>query len=1272
MKKIGRNSQCPCGSGRKYKHCCWKKGIAFKEQAGQNREQERFSINKYFSNYHTLDLLSTLAALSLDPRNHGKNLRLDYLVLEALASNKGEDTFVKSPELKEILDTYYPSYVMEDPPENMFTENVISSFGNNTVYGGNFEQGVFTLNKLVRVTNYFRDSLTEDFKKLVAPLYQLLLFISDMIAHRVGHTRNMAGNYESRSSINFPENIEEFKNALWFDWSWLNKYCKDFKIDISLIEHFQISRDDVLKTTIDINSISSNPLLKKPLLRLSDGIIVVSPTNIVSALVHFTWSQAIQYGCINDVVDMFHKLVLDELIFYLTSIGFQRVPYEFPEEHGLPVKHAIFKFDEDKYALLMFNFDTGESYDLSTPCHLDPMQKRAEVIEYNNKLVTEIKRQYPSWRILQMDIYSSIGREYSLSGGFKQEEYGFMASAFQLLSLLKSENLDVMSLWYFERAREIYTRSVTIAPFVTFLDLYSFYRSSHSFYISDKAKPNYLAIAPGDGFEIIKKGVLREDPLVAYYKSDDFGHPVLVPVIKADEYIPRYACREKEMDHLEFFLPDFPLDIWIRSGKKRSELKPELLPTYWEFNETICYWLVQVKEELSDHLKPLGLGVLNITYDFDDTSFFEDLSLLGKKDPDVEKYFKLDITPTDIYIQIPKKIDTYISAPDNEGERILLTKLLVAFGEVLVRHNLPNTLTSDAISSIVETNAPSGLKKMLLLMHTGRDIAIDSRFLVKERYIQEPCRQIFMDLIVPGLGSKCPPVGSIEGKENKKALTKSIVLKVLLPKLKEVLTEYNSYEVLKSLMALNDSHLHQNALKKVRTPTRAHCFADREDVVKELANQAKIADETTLAIRCLIEHVSAEPSFGNKVVTAQVIDDLIALMSLIIYWGSTGDQINYDLFDIRLSVLPSERIGTSSHEIAEEFFSPFSIKMTKEYIEETMQDFPAKFTETATNKKTVPEGLDKSFEDQFGISIAKLGGIMRFFTLFGLQHEVPVASFPLRGLNQKIQDSFTDHISDQEVDAVLSLLALKNRGQVESVPEGFEPNDISPWRYNRRLSYLQRPLVIVDYGPDKENPKVYWTPRHVDLSWRFLNHLLITAKYKAPSKSKLAKTLGKMVQERGAELQDQAFSWFQDNSKGIVEAEVSIGPKGRLKHTKNLGDIDILVVDPSLKTLLSIECKRTERAKNSKEMIEELDKYLHPQDGYFKKHYRRHEWLEKNREKVSKEFGVDVSGFTLRSFFLTNEALAIQFLKKTELPMPVVSMFDLRNSTLSTIVEMIF
>jgi hypothetical protein len=30
-KKLSRNAPCPCGSGKKYKHCCWDKGFAWVE-----------------------------------------------------------------------------------------------------------------------------------------------------------------------------------------------------------------------------------------------------------------------------------------------------------------------------------------------------------------------------------------------------------------------------------------------------------------------------------------------------------------------------------------------------------------------------------------------------------------------------------------------------------------------------------------------------------------------------------------------------------------------------------------------------------------------------------------------------------------------------------------------------------------------------------------------------------------------------------------------------------------------------------------------------------------------------------------------------------------------------------------------------------------------------------------------------------------------------------------------------------------------------------------
>ena len=41
-KKISRNAPCPCGSGKKYKHCCYGKGV--ENDLGAGRQQPQYPI----------------------------------------------------------------------------------------------------------------------------------------------------------------------------------------------------------------------------------------------------------------------------------------------------------------------------------------------------------------------------------------------------------------------------------------------------------------------------------------------------------------------------------------------------------------------------------------------------------------------------------------------------------------------------------------------------------------------------------------------------------------------------------------------------------------------------------------------------------------------------------------------------------------------------------------------------------------------------------------------------------------------------------------------------------------------------------------------------------------------------------------------------------------------------------------------------------------------------------------------------------------------------
>ena len=61
MAKIGRNQPCPCGSGRKHKHCCWQRDGAAPEQKRQTE-----SSHGYYFAETDLDRLSNSVVSLID------------------------------------------------------------------------------------------------------------------------------------------------------------------------------------------------------------------------------------------------------------------------------------------------------------------------------------------------------------------------------------------------------------------------------------------------------------------------------------------------------------------------------------------------------------------------------------------------------------------------------------------------------------------------------------------------------------------------------------------------------------------------------------------------------------------------------------------------------------------------------------------------------------------------------------------------------------------------------------------------------------------------------------------------------------------------------------------------------------------------------------------------------------------------------------------------------------------------------------------------------
>lgn len=576
-------------------------------------------------------------------------------------------------------------------------------------------------------------------------------------------------------------------------------------------------------------------------------------------------------------------------------------------------------------------------------------------------------------------------------------------------------------------------------------------------------------------------------------------------------------------------------------------------------------------------------------------------------------------------------------------------------------NNLENILNKNVIEKIVDKRLPLGLKKILLFYSSNYSLALNSKNTNFDRLIQESRKQWYMDKLIPLLGERCPPEGEIKEQNEKEKLAKSIVF-VLLQELKKTLKNYSSKNILFELMKNYESLIHKQAISKFGTPARLHCFSEREDIVAEIQKKKNINDETTLALRCLIEHLSSEPSFGDKQINQQVIDDMIVIMSLIISWGGMGDIVKYNSFDISLYILPSLRIGTNSHEILEPFFQQFSNTTTKEYIEDTIGDFSSYYVENERQEgKTSNEGFNNAFANEIGIHFDKLGGIANLLSNIGLEQDTPIARLSIAEIIIEVKKSFDEPFTDEEIKAGIKFLSLWNRKDVAKVPEGFKNIDISPWRYNRKLSYLQRPLILSDSVDFNEDSIIYWTPRHLDKSWNHLNYLFVSGRYRANEKSELERQMSFFLKKRTAVIQEEVVKWFNEQTEFSIYEEIEISPDGKLKSLTNIGDCDVFAIDHQKKLIFSIECKRTESAKNSKQMVEQVKQYFDSKKGYFYKHIRRHNWLESNLDKVGQVFNFNPKNYTIVSFFVTYEILAIQFMENKPLPIPMISLFELKN-----------
>ncbi|UPZ35534.1 SEC-C domain-containing protein [Sphingobacterium sp. PCS056] len=1238
--KITRNDKCPCGSDKKYKKCCMDSSRTFSTSDAQQQ-------SPFFSECNSIDLLKSFAGLTLLAQNHGKNVRFEELSSICLRNFNDDKPNVSQAALTTFLNENYPSHYMEDPVTNLFTDLITFYGGDYIIFPGITEGGSYVPSKLLTAIYNWPDSGIPDWlKNNCMHAFLLILNLSDRIATRLRYGKYQFEEVEN-NLISIPDStlLAEIKAAVTFSEEEITQ----------LLQSKQIAREALNMFVLDIHDpelvndhIEESPLLAKPIIHRNGEYIITSPATLSYALVDFIHSEANTLGCLPDVSNTYHNVIWNYTQLHLKQLGFSRIDIPtISENTASNIREAIYRFDDDKLAFVQYLTSGKQSH-----------QERKQRIINDTLALPE----YDGYQFMDISLISSMGQDLFFMYRYTENSLSIAMQIYDFETLVKLKEHEAFDLWNFANARDSQIPDSNMFG-ASFLDVFKVYKENDdSFYVSDDSSGIILHVEPGYAGSLYQEAKLLSDEHSVTRLVE--GRLANIPVTRKDKYAPIYcSVDELSAGNLNMAVEGFPLPVWVCPNKNSFDIPPALRDLYFEMTDAIAFWLWQCQEFINTDLSHLEQTPIVFRFEFEQEDRFNSIERNFERDPELAGYFNISIDGNTISIWIPPAIIPYLYGADNQGERELTRQILLGINLLLEAQQKP-TIESARINQIVDAAAPLGVKKKIFILDTTDNLLLDPSNLTGHRYLQGFNVNTILNSLIPGLGNLCPPFGEITDKASKTKLTRDVVMRVLLPMLQTTISQYPNEALLKRLINLNESLIHKREELRVKTATRIACFVTQEQQTSDLQDSLAKLNQTTIAVRCLIEHIAAEPVAGNKIVSTTAIDELIAIMNAIIDWGSIGDQIEFDLFEIEMGILPSGRIGISK-QLFKEIFDPYYYSKSQENVRDAMDTFQQVFPQlNPIEGSDVPESLDNAFTEEFEISFSRLCKVVNDLGIIAYSQPDACATMLKKDLFIEI-NKHDQTYSEEEFNTAIAYLSLFNRGKIHHVPAGFDNIDISPWRFNRRLSLLRKPLILVDNPEDPDNPIVYWGLRQLLSSRMYWYDQCTTNRLRVREDGPVQKVLGKLAQRNGKKLVESVLNVFDTNDL-IIDSEVPINPRTALKNHTDIGDVDILVIDTSTKTIYSLECKSMAPSRNIKEMIGEIDKLLGSgsDKGWIDKHVERDKWLKANLNKLSIEYSLDLSDYTVKSFFVTQEDMLTPYLKTRQLAIPFISLYNLKGNGL--------
>lgn len=1198
--------------------------------------------------------LSCFGAMLTLPEFQSNNRRLEVLIHLALMFARGRVSITpgKASAWFNQLGKGTCGRV-EDPAEDVFVAPVALSSESFLVFEGTAEGNAFQ-------TQLFLNAL-DDMPNRGAYLalknsVRALLKVSQTMAERVGVGESLIGNTVPASRIGKPgaEVWSQLMKNVTFSFDELDE------IGVTRQElHPFIIHEDTFEL-LDKLQPGHTPVEAHPVYETKKGLIFFAPSVIGLAIRHFIIKQCIEA----DMREVLHASITNAYTRLFSSepfLGDTRLTPQLSKFAGLYVSHATKEIDSGRYLHVVFVVDSFDGYEDGTFAAHNDFDKTADFVR---RAIEEAHNEVSGRAGYREAVTLVIGCGWGRGFGFGLHELPpswriEMMPAFDAFTLSRLPSFSSLEIFrVLDAKRSAEAMGIEILNANGLLNLYAWMKENHGHIVPhEKLQDNFLD-APGASFlhlPINSNLNLRQRANLGAHIKTLRRPDGTLSRFRRNGGTPRYGTDELSPFYVD--LEGIGGDLWrsVYLGKKGTYWIEGRVPQgtdaslSYHMLAMVMHWSEQVFRHLDETLTTENLNVYLEAFFNDHEMPVEATTIPDEK----EISSQVSTQPIEIAgytaarIQLHEGYLLSSQRHDNLGERIVVRAMVSSILGQL-QDALGDAQTEDIVSAVMPSEHARHFHGFTV--PNVRDFIRDDlpRSIVKITSLDDAHSRL-------GLGWKCrdPSQGLyINGLQDCKIYLRQLVNAVV----SELKTSLSNFNRLKTIYALLRNH--EAAMKEFETWKRTfasvNALSTIEGVAMDEASEsiAKL-NAASMASRLVVEAAVSECPLDDGLTPGRY--DLAQLMSraaLLHHLGGYSVAMEAGMMPAEIKISPAGDV-MMNHSFSDDVITPFGQSYQSQALRDAADAYVENYAQPRAWENDHPKSdkseLDESFEqawyDEYGSSIDEIAAILGGFET--IAHTDRKAVMPMRLSELLARLAADTGLEEERLGTCLEPFLFAPRASWNDVPEGFEESSWHPWRFQRQLSIVSRPIIQLD---TRHDPNCLVAPAMTYLHiLKFVSDARLgdfDQKFFRTGGS-MFKWMGRINGSEGEEFNETVAQEFR-RCNWKASANLSDGQILSRAKKQGFGDVDVLAWNQEQRRVLVVECKDLSFAKTMGDIAWLLSKYKgkvkpNGKPDLLRKHLNRCEEIEENRQALSMFVGFEVNA--IERVLLMSQATPLQFAK---------------------------